>query len=250
MALGRSDSVSRALQIIETVADLGIGTTGQEIAQHLRLPPASTYRLLNNLVADEFLVRTADLRGFALGTRLSSLVAAVLPPPVPARARALIEEFRSSVRFAVHVVYFRPATASGNSRSTLRVLDPDPDHPLTGVADLIRHPHASAPGKILLASMSQWREMVGPAPMPLTPSTIVDLSHLGAEIAQVRRTDVAVDDGELVCDHAHIAVPIYDVDGDVRGAVVIGGVSSRLDAIRSLTEAAQGLANTLAPLLF
>ncbi|MEP9395572.1 IclR family transcriptional regulator C-terminal domain-containing protein [Gordonia sp. VNQ95] len=247
MALGRSDSVSRALQIIETVADLGIGTTGQEIAEHLGLPPASTYRLLNNLVADEFLVRTADLRGFALGTRLSSLVSAVIPPPVPARARQLIDDFRGSVRFAVHLIYFRP---TGTSGTTLRVLDPDPDHPLTGVGELMRYPHASAAGKLMLASMSQWREVVGTTLTPLTPATIVDLAHLNEEIATVRRTDVAVDDGELVPEHAHVAVPILDIDGDVRGAVMIGGVSSRLEAIRSLAGGAAGLASALGPLLY
>ncbi|AFA75604.1 putative transcriptional regulator, IclR family [Gordonia polyisoprenivorans VH2] len=245
MAIGRpdrADSVARALQIIEAVADLGLGTTGSEIARHLGFPQASTYRLLNGLVADEYLVRTADLRGFALGARLSTMLSGVLPPPVPARARELIDEFRSSVRFAVHLVYFRP--------TTLRVLDPDPDHPLTGIGELMRYPHASAPGKILLASLSQWREVVGTSPTSLTPATIIDLTRLGDEIAQIRRTDVAIDDGELVCDHAHVAVPILDVDGDVRGAVMIGGVSTRLDAIRSLVDAAKGLSSALGPLLF
>ena len=87
MAIGRapkSDSVVRALQIIETVADLGIGTTARDIAERLELPSASTYRLLNSLVADEFLVRTADLRGFAIGTRLASFIDGVATPPVSA----------------------------------------------------------------------------------------------------------------------------------------------------------------------
>ena len=42
----------------------------------------------------------------------------------------------------------------------------------------------------------------------------------------------------------------YDVTGAVRGAVMIGGVSSRLEAICSLTDAARGLANAVGPLLF
>ncbi|MFT4044434.1 MAG: IclR family transcriptional regulator C-terminal domain-containing protein [Gordonia sp. (in: high G+C Gram-positive bacteria)] len=243
MAIGRkSDSVARAFQIVEAVADMGIGATGQDIAQRLGLPPATTYRLLNSLVADEFLVRTADLRGFALGARLSSLVGAVVSPPVPARAGELIESFRASVRFAVHLLYFRP--------TSVRVLDPDPDHPLDKVAELMRYPHASAAGKLLLASLTQWREVIGPSPAPVTPATIVDPAALGQQIAEIRRSEVAADIGELVPTHAHVAVPIVDVDGAVRGAVMIGGVVSRIDAIRSLTDGAGGLASALGPLLF
>lgn len=245
MAIGRSgrpDSVVRALQIIETVADLGIGATGQEIADRLGLPPASTYRLLNSLVADEFLVRTADLRGFAVGARLSSMIGAVATPPVPARAAELIDEFRSSVRFAVHLLYYRP--------TSVRVLDADPDHPLAGIGELMRYPHACAGGKLLLASLSQWREILGAPLVPVTPATVIDMAELGAQITEIRRTDVATDNGELVVDHAHVAVPIFDVTGTVRGAVMIGGVASRIDAITSLTDAARGLANALGPLLF
>lgn len=245
MAIGRSprsDAVGRALHIIETVADLGIGATGQEIAERLGLPPASTYRLLNNLVGDEYLVRTADLRGFALGARLAPMVEAIVAPSVPARAADLIGEFRGSVRFAVHLLYFRP--------TSVRVLDPDPDHPLAGIGELMRYPHASAAGKLMLASLSRWREVVGTSPAPVTPATVTDLTHLGEQIAAIRQTDVAVDVGELVVDHAHVAVPILDVTGAVRGAVMIGGVSGRLDAIESLTDASRGLANALGPLLF
>ncbi|KNA92785.1 MULTISPECIES: IclR family transcriptional regulator [Gordonia] len=245
MAIGRaprSDSVVRALQIIETVADLGIGTTARDIADRLDLPSASTYRLLNSLVADEFLVRTADLRGFAIGTRLASFVDGVVTPPVPARAAELIDEFRGSVRFAVHLLYFRPAS--------VRVLDADPDHPLDGVGELMRYLHASAAGKLLLASLSQWRDALEMPLLPVTPATIIDLARLEEQIAEIRRTDVARDDGELVVAHAHLAVPIYDVTGAVRGAVMIGGVSSRLEAICSLTDAARGLANAVGPLLF
>ncbi|GAB92096.1 helix-turn-helix domain-containing protein, partial [Gordonia rhizosphera] len=79
MAIGRGerpDAVARSLQIIEVVADMGIGTTAKEIAEQLGVPPATTYRLLNSLVAEEYLVRTADLRGFALGARLAAMVEA------------------------------------------------------------------------------------------------------------------------------------------------------------------------------
>ena len=245
MSIGRAqrlDSVGRALQIIETVADLGIGTTGKEVAERLGLPAATTYRLLNTLVAEEYLVRTADLKGFALGSRLADMVSAAVTPTVPARALSLIEEFRASVRFGVHILYFRP--------TTLRVLDPDPDHPLVGERDLMRYPHASAAGKVLLASHSRWRDIVGAAPPAVTSSTIVDVQRLAEVVAEVRVFDVATDIEELAVGVASIAVPILDINGEVRGAVAVSGVAKRIDAIISLTDAARGLASALGPLIF
>lgn len=61
--------------------------TARELSGHLGLPRATAYRLLNLLVADEYLVRTTDLSGFALGAKVAQLAEAVSPvacrpPPV------------------------------------------------------------------------------------------------------------------------------------------------------------------------
>ncbi|MFW0794186.1 IclR family transcriptional regulator C-terminal domain-containing protein [Gordonia sp. CPCC 205515] len=245
MAVGRGnkpDAVARSMQIIEAVADLGVGTTGQEIAHRLRIPPATTYRLLNSLVAEEYLIRTADLRGFALGARLRSMVDAATTPTVNAQAAEHIEDFRGGVRFGVHIVYFRP--------TSVRLLDADPDHPFYGERELMRCPHASSAGKILLASRSQWRDMLQPPLAALTAFTIVDLMTLAAQIDDVRRTDFASDEGELVAEQASIAVPVYDVLGDVRGAVMVTGVVSRIEALIELAPRCRTLAATLGSLLY
>ena len=46
-------AVQSALAILETVARAGAGVTAKEVAEELRLPPATTYRLLNLLVGEE-----------------------------------------------------------------------------------------------------------------------------------------------------------------------------------------------------
>ncbi|MGK2318672.1 IclR family transcriptional regulator [Gordonia rhizosphera NBRC 16068] len=245
MAIGRGerpDAVARSLQIIEVVADMGIGTTAKEIAEQLGVPPATTYRLLNSLVAEEYLVRTADLRGFALGARLAAMVEAATTPVVNAQAAELIEDFRAGVRFGVHIVYFRP--------TSVRLLDADPDHPFYGERELMRCPHASSAGKLLLASMSQWREIVRPPLPALTAYTVVDLATLAAEIDEVRRTDLACDVGELVAEQASVAVPVFDVTGRVRGAVMLTGVASRIEVLTELAPRCRTLAAGLGPLLY
>ncbi|WP_425302077.1 helix-turn-helix domain-containing protein [Nocardia farcinica] len=76
-------TVSNSLRILEAVACLGLGVTAKEIAAALHMPAATAYRLLNALVAEEYLVRTSDLRGFGLGARLDGLISAAAQPRVP-----------------------------------------------------------------------------------------------------------------------------------------------------------------------
>ncbi len=50
---------------------------------------ATIYRILKHLVAQEYLVRTPDLRGFALGARVRALGAAAAGLTRPASVDAL-----------------------------------------------------------------------------------------------------------------------------------------------------------------
>ena len=68
-------AVRSALAVLEEVARAGAGVNAKEVAEALGLPPATTYRLLNLLVGEEYLVRLPDLHGFALGAKVAGLVA-------------------------------------------------------------------------------------------------------------------------------------------------------------------------------
>ena len=239
---GAGESIARAMQIIEAVGDLGPGATSREIADRLDLPPANIYRLLNTLAVEEYLVRTADLRGFALGNRLNTMVHSAVTPYMSSRAQELCEKFRASVRFGVYVMHFRPAT--------LRIVDMDPDHPLAAEHEMIRSLHASAAGKLLLAADSQWRELLPPTLPALTQSTVVEMRELAAQVEETRQRGYAVSVEEMLDGEASIAVPILDVEGVVRGAVTVKGFSARLDAITSLVPRCRELAAELGPLLY
>jgi DNA-binding IclR family transcriptional regulator len=63
-------AVNSALAILGVVAASAPGITAREIQERVELPRATVYRILNHLVAEEYLVRSPDLRGFALGVRM------------------------------------------------------------------------------------------------------------------------------------------------------------------------------------
>lgn len=66
-------AVDSAFAVLEAVADLGPGVTTRELVEVLDLSRATVYRILKHLVAQEYLVRTPDLTGFALGARVLAL---------------------------------------------------------------------------------------------------------------------------------------------------------------------------------
>ncbi|MBF6396743.1 helix-turn-helix domain-containing protein [Nocardia cyriacigeorgica] len=235
-------TVSNSLRILEVVATLGLGVTAKEIAAALHLPAATAYRLLNALVAEEYLVRTSDLRGFGLGARLDGLISAATRPIMPFAARAAIEELRSSVRFGVHVMGFRAGM--------VHVIDADPDHPVRAERELVRYPHASAAGKLLLAHHPDALDTL-PSRLPrLTPATMTDHAALHAQLETVRREGLATQTDELEPELTCAALPITDAEGVVRGALCLAGTSARAQVIQAQVDAAARCATTLGTLLY
>lgn len=236
-------TVSTAMDILEVVATLGLGVTAKEIANHLHLPPATAYRLINSLVAEEYLVRTSDLRGFGLGVRLQRLVQAAAVPTVASAARSLLDELRCTVRFAVHVMTFHD--------TSVEVLDSDPDHPVRAERELVRYLHASAAGKLLLADRTIWQEALPSTQLrQLTPATVTDLAALNTEIGVIRQRQFAVQVEQLEPGLACLAVPLRGPTGDTSGALCLSGPPSRIDALVGRAPLLQESAATLAPLVF
>lgn len=68
-------AVDHAFAILEEVARQGPGVTARQIVEQVDMPRSTVYRILKHLVQEEYLVRSPDLSGFALGARLEMLSA-------------------------------------------------------------------------------------------------------------------------------------------------------------------------------
>ncbi|MBH0130248.1 helix-turn-helix domain-containing protein [Salinibacterium sp. NK8237] len=226
-------AVHSALGVLEAVAQHGAGVSAREISEALDLPRATTYRLLNLLVQDEYLVRTPDLRGFALGSKLEQFGRAVMPTAPPRAAREIINELRGSIRAGVHLVRY--------DATHIVLSDIDPDFPLSHPERISRELDCSAMGRLLLTELGHdghpsWA-VVRPA------------SSIHAITEHVTRSGYAMQNGELQPGHGCIAVAIRD-DHDV----LVAGLAVSMPGVRvenpakivdSLREAAQGLAPLL-----
>ncbi|WP_159708878.1 IclR family transcriptional regulator [Arthrobacter sp. 18067] len=231
-----------SLRILEVVARFGTGTTAKEITEALQIPQATAYRALNALVADEYLARTSNLRGFALGHAITGLITAAAPPTVSTAARGVMERFRSGNRFAVHLVMYRNAS--------LRIADEDPDYPLQSAFEMLRHPHASAAGKLMLAELGDSSSLPMRPLAKLTEHTITDRGQLEAALADIRANKQASEVNELEQGSASLAFPIAMPDGSLGAALCLFGPSARFPTICEQEEAARDLTLRLEPLLF
>ncbi|SES44681.1 transcriptional regulator, IclR family [Streptomyces sp. yr375] len=235
-------AIRNALAVLEEVIAAGPGATAKEISTALGLPPATTYRLLNLLVAEEYLVRLPGLGGFALGRRAARLCVPA-PPHVPLAARAVLDHLRTRTRWGVHLASF--------ATDRLVLTDPDPDHPPTEEALLARHPHASALGRLLLAAQPDWRA-VAPDLRRFTQHTVTDDAELTAELQQIAESGLARQCGQLRPDRACLAVAIrHPTTGTLVAGLALSGPPARVaqpnaDLITVLRQHADRLAPLLA----
>ncbi len=214
-------AVHSALTVLEAVAHLGAGATAREISLELELPRATTYRLLNLLVQDEYLVRTPDLSGFALGAKVVQLAAVAAPPArLTSAARGVVAEARSTLRGGVHVVFFVDGRIS--------VVDADPDFPLSDELRLAREPERFAIGRLLAIEQGT-----------AEGATRTDFAALGATRQR----------GELGSGFGCVAVPILDGTGRFAGAVAFSGPRHRVDEPAGVLAVLQPAAARLGPLV-
>ena len=234
-------AVRNALAALAEVVSAGPGVTASEISAALRLPRATTYRLLNLLVAEEYLVRLPDLRGFALGARAGRLAVPVVPRPCTA-ARAVVAHLRGRVRWGVHLASY----AGGQ----VTLVDPDPDHPRSEEHLLARHPHVSALGKLLLAETPD-RPPPASELRRFTEHTVSDPDRLAAQLAEVAGAALARQCGELHVERGCLAVPVRSpVDGTLVAGLALSGPAHRVaEPNTDLIELLRAHATRLAPLL-
>ncbi|MCV7290454.1 helix-turn-helix domain-containing protein [Mycolicibacterium wolinskyi] len=235
-------AVQSALQVLEAVALAGVGVTAKEIAEQLSMPSATTYRLLNLLVADGYIVRLPDLSGFSLGPRMGVLIDAAVSPSVCTAARDALAELRLSVRFGVHLFYF--------TNTSVRIADSDDEYPPPAEESVLNHHlHACAVGKLLLAEKRDADELLTYPLRALTDGTVTSRSALAEQLETIRGRGVATQTGELRGDSACIAVPVRSPAGALVAALAMSGRADQDQLLLRQVPTLAEYASRLSPLL-
>lgn len=242
---GGVQSVERAFELLELMADAGGEVTLSELADSSTLPMPTIHRLMRTLVAGGY-VRQQPSRRYALGARLIRLgetaghaLGAWARPYLTGLTERTGETTNMAILDGDQVVYVAQA--------------PSP-HAMRMFTEVGRRvdAHSTAVGKALLAGLppETVTQLVARGGMrPQTDRTITSPERLTEELRTIHEQGYAIDDGEQELGVRCIAVPVPDAPA--AAAISISGPEARMsqlavsDVVPLLQRAAADLAKDL-----
>ncbi|MEV4109179.1 IclR family transcriptional regulator [Nonomuraea sp. NPDC049695] len=219
-------SVERALDVLEALAEHGGEAGLSEIAARTGLPYGTIHRLLRTLLTRGYVRQESDKR-YALGgglVRLGGIAESMVGVWAQPYLTKMVELSGETANLAELEGDFVVYVAQVPSPRRLRMF-----------AEVGRRvlPHSTAVGKVLLAGRPPAEaiavfERTG---MPRrTPNTITDMTAMLAELDLVRARGHAMDLGEEELGVHCLAVPVWDGDRVV-AAMSVSGPAERIDAL-------------------
>jgi IclR family acetate operon transcriptional repressor len=239
-------SLQRAFDLLDDLADAGGRATLSELAAASGLPAATIHRLLATLVELGH-VRRESGRRYALGPRLVRLG--------DAAGRVLGDGVRPVLADLVARTGESANLAGLDGASAVYLAQVPSPHPMRMFTEVGAHVplHCTGVGKALLSTVESTlvRQLMERAGMPSrTPSTIVDVVTLDRELRVGIERGWHVDEGEQEVGVRCIAVPVPDAPTPC--AVSVSGPAARLSLDRTdvvgalLREAARRIGDQLA----
>lgn len=227
----RNSSCGKAVRIVTVLASRDSPCLVQDIADAARLSLGTTYRLLQDLVAEGWASYDRATRLYGIGTeflRLATLATRgrtfgeLLPPLL----RELVDACNETVAFYLY---------DPTRQMVTPVLAEYGAEPLGYEVDLgqLKHLHAGASGKAAMAFLDEPALVAVLARHglpPLTPNTVTDRARLDADLARIRRNGYAISQGERVAGAVGIGAPVFRPNGEIAGTLLITIPSFRFDA--------------------
>ncbi len=240
-------SVGRAFDILERMADAGGEVRLSELARVLDLPVPTLHRLMRALVVGGY-VRQLPSRKYALGPRLVRLGDV---------ATKLTGEWATPVLDGLVAALGETANmATLDGDAMIYVAQVPSPHSMRMFTEVGRRvsPHCTGVGKAVLAQMpeARVRSIIERTGMPAqTEQTITDIESLLAELHLVRERGYAMDDGEQEIGVRCFAVAVPR--SSVPTAISVSGPTIRMTweardrAVPLLRDGAERLTRELNP---
>jgi DNA-binding IclR family transcriptional regulator len=235
----RVQSLGRAFAILEEIARHREGIGLADLSKVVGLHNSTTFHLAKTMVSLGYIRQEKETKRYRIGLPLFALAASALDeiemvniatPVLEELSRQTGESSHFAVRMGDAVVVIARTSGPGAFQLTDRV-------------GVVRPAHCTALGKVILASLrdDQLKRFLERVDLnPSTKNSITEVPALLREIAEVRRTGIAFDEGEFNLEVRCIAVPAKDFTGRIVGAIGISG-----PIWRQSQQALQGKAKTV-----
>lgn len=216
-------AVGRALAIFDAFDNEHLSLSLQEIAERIRMPKTTAFRLVATLERAGFLIRMDNQR-YSLSLKLARLGGLV-------RSTLGIRDIARPVMLQVNEQVSETITLNaivGNDRMVLDVVDtPSPLMSMARPGE--RMPLLlSASARVLMAYMPP--EELERVLAANVKSADFDRAALDRELARFRKQGYGISRGQRVPGLTAIAVPIFDIHDQVRYCLSVTGPSVRIDS--------------------
>ena len=246
---GVTGSLSRGLEIVDTLVRVSRPMGLSDIAAESGLDPSTVHRLLQTLAEAGYVVREQSTRQYLPGPRALSPLSLFHPlTQLRREVAAVLQALRESTGETTALVLY-----IGLERLVVDFVRGN--HPLTPYYDTwLKSPlHGSASGKLLLASLTRAERdrLLGEPPFPaLTPKTVTTLDALEKQLDEANRNGYVVARDDAYAGLIAIGAPLASPGEKPMGCVVATAASKTMSASReadiahALKSAAALLLNT------
>jgi len=219
--------VSRAIRVLETLAEAHTALGVSEVADRLGLSKNAAFRLLYTLEKSGCVEKNPETKAYCLGIKLFELGSSVIQTEdlrqlAMSVLESLQEEHQETVNLAMihegQVLYVERLESPQTLRTSTTVGTRAPAH-------------STSIGKALLAHVprQEVEAILAKHGMPRrTPRTICDVEHLMHELEVIRRRGYAIDKEENIEGVRCIGAPVFDRHGRPIAAISISGPAHRL----------------------
>jgi IclR family transcriptional regulator, KDG regulon repressor len=230
-------SLARAFTIMEEIARNRDGIGLAELSKRVGLHNSTTFHLVKTMVSLGYVRQMKDSKRYRIGRPLFALAASALDEvEMVSLATPVLEELSRETGESAHF-----AVRQGDAVVVLARTGGKGAFQLTDRAGALRPAHCTALGKIMLAALTleHFEQFIARTELEAhTPKSITSAELLRREIAEVRRSSIAFDDGEFDSEVRCAALPVRDFSGTVIGAIGISGPIWRL-SIEALQKRAR-----------
>ena len=218
------NSVSRALDILESLGQAENGLRLTALGQQLKLPPSTVHRLLNTLQSKGFVEQEESTGIYYLSTGVLRLQANISKRlHLVERAIPFLNRLAQESQVSAHLAALNDLDVVYLETRCVGVYLP-----------YFAAPGRTAPayctglGKMLLAELPEEEQRARITRMelrPWTPTTLVKPETLLAHLQQTRQQGYAIDLGEFNIETRCVAAPIRNQHNQTIAAISVGGTS-------------------------
>ncbi|MBP1626145.1 MAG: Transcriptional regulator, IclR family [Holophagaceae bacterium] len=221
--------VSRAIDVLTALSNHPDGLSLREIANYVKLPRSTVQRIVETLEEANLVIAASTASGYRLGPTIGLFAASMRPFDLTKIARPILMELAQRTNETINLAVLAHGKAV--------IVDQIPGtFPIKFIGTLgTSLPlHATASGKALLAALPE-DELAHLRPHlqldGLTRNTLVTWEDLLAELSDIRRDGIAVENEEYLVGFSGIALPLRGPNGEL-GSLGIPVATERFRAAR------------------